>query len=51
MKRAKRRRSVHSPRRLNTLRVEFDAMLDRMQAPGMRDAMERAFALAPEELG
>jgi len=38
-------------RSLNTLTDEFDAVLDRMQAPGVRAAMERAFSMTPEELG
>jgi prevent-host-death family protein len=38
-------------RSLDTLTGEFDALLDRMQAPGSRAAMERAFGMTPEELG
>lgn len=38
-------------RSLDTLTDEFDALLDRMQAPGGRAAMERAFSMTPEELG
>jgi prevent-host-death family protein len=38
-------------RTLNTLTDEFDALLDRMQEPGARAAMERAFSMTPEELG
>ena len=38
-------------RSLNTLTDEFDALLDRMQDPGVRTAMERAFSMTPEELG
>ena len=38
-------------RSLDTLTDEFDALLDRMQAPGARTAMERAFSMTPEELG
>lgn len=38
-------------RSLNTLTDEFDALLDRMQEPGVRAAMERAFSMTPEELG
>jgi prevent-host-death family protein len=38
-------------RSLDTLTEEFDALLDRMQAPGVRAAMERAFSMTPEELG
>jgi len=38
-------------RSLNTLTEEFDALLDRMQEPGVRPAMERAFSMTPEELG
>ena len=38
-------------RSLNTLTDEFDALLDRMQEPGSRAAMERAFSMTAEELG
>lgn len=38
-------------RSLDTLTDEFDALLDRMQEPGSRAAMERAFSMTPEELG
>ena len=38
-------------RSLNTLTDEFDALLDRMQEPGARAAMERAFSMTPKELG
>jgi prevent-host-death family protein len=38
-------------RLLDTLTGEFDALLDRMQQPGARAAMERAFGMAPDELG
>jgi prevent-host-death family protein len=38
-------------RSLDTLTDEFDALLDRMQQPGARAAMERAFSKTPEELG
>jgi len=38
-------------RSLNTLTDEFDALLDRMQEPGVRAAMERAFSMTTEELG
>lgn len=38
-------------RSLNTLTDEFDALLERMQEPGSRAAMERAFSMTPEELG
>jgi prevent-host-death family protein len=38
-------------RSLNTLADEFDALLDRMQEPGQRKAMERAFNMTPVELG
>ena len=37
--------------RINTLRSEFDAMFDRMQRPGAREAMQRAFDASPKELG
>jgi antitoxin Phd len=36
---------------LDTLSGEFDALLERMQAPGMADAMQRAFDMSPAELG
>ncbi len=36
---------------LGTLAAEFDALLDRMQAPGMAEAMQRAFDLPAEDLG
>jgi antitoxin Phd len=38
-------------RTLDTLREEFDALLDRMQSPKARKAMNTAFAASPEELG
>ncbi len=38
-------------RSLNTLTDEFDALLDRMQEPGSRAAMERAFSLSPKSWG
>src|SRR5438477_6749094 len=36
---------------LNTLSDEFDALFERMQEPGAAEAMQRAFALTPAELG
>jgi len=36
---------------LDTLTVEFDALLDRMQQAGMAAAMQRAFRMSPDELG
>lgn len=36
---------------LNTLSAEFDALLERMQAPGMAAAMQRGFEMPPGELG
>jgi prevent-host-death family protein len=36
---------------LDTLTGEFDALLDRMQEPGMASAMQRAFQMSPDELG
>ena len=36
---------------LDTLSAEFDELLTRMQAPGMGEAMQRAFDMAPEDLG
>lgn len=45
-------RMAHADSRsLNTLTDEFDALLERMQEPGVRAAMERAFGMTPEELG
>jgi prevent-host-death family protein len=35
---------------LDTLTGEFDALLDRMQQPGMASAMQRAFQMGPGEL-
>jgi prevent-host-death family protein len=36
---------------LNTLSADFDALLERMQAPGANEAMQRAFDMTPEQLG
>ena len=36
---------------LDTLSAEFDALLARMQAPGMAKAMQRAFDMTPDSLG
>jgi prevent-host-death family protein len=36
---------------LAALQGEFDAMLDRMNAPGQREAMQEAFDTPPAELG
>jgi prevent-host-death family protein len=36
---------------LDTLASEFDALLERMQQPGMAEAMERAFRMSPAQLG
>jgi prevent-host-death family protein len=45
-------RMAHADSRsLDTLADEFDALLDRMQQPGARAAMERAFSMTPEDLG
>ena len=38
-------------RRLDTLSAEFDALLTRMQAPGVRARMKAAFGASPAELG
>lgn len=51
MRRAKRRRCTPADQRLNTLKGEWDAMFDAMQAPGAHEAMQRAFNYTPEELG
>ena len=36
---------------LDTLTSEFDALLERMQQPGMAEAMARAFEMSPAQLG
>jgi antitoxin Phd len=36
---------------LDTLTSQFDALLERMQRPGMAEAMERAFQMSPAQLG
>ena len=36
---------------LDSLTSEFDALLERMQQPGMAEAMERAFRMSPAQLG
>jgi hypothetical protein len=36
---------------INRLSVEFDDLLSRMQRPGAREAMDRAFHASPQELG
>ena len=36
---------------LDTLASEFDALLERMQQPGMAEAMERAFRMSSAQLG
>ena len=36
---------------LNTLTEEFDVLFDRMQKPGAAEAMQKAFAMSPEQLG
>jgi prevent-host-death family protein len=36
---------------LNSLADEFDALFERMQAPGVAAAMQKAFALTPAQLG
>jgi antitoxin Phd len=46
-----RRLAQADSRSLNPLTDEFDALLDRMQEPGSRAAMERAFSMTAEELG
>jgi antitoxin Phd len=40
-----------SEKQIKTLRAEFDAMFERMQRPGQRAAMQRAFDASPKELG
>jgi antitoxin Phd len=37
--------------KLDALTGEFDALLARMQAPGVRAAMQAAFGASPEQLG
>jgi hypothetical protein len=36
---------------LKNLAAEFDAVYQRMQSPGAADAMQKAFAMTPAELG
>jgi prevent-host-death family protein len=36
---------------INSLSAEFDSLLLRMQRPGARRAMQRAFQASPEKLG
>jgi prevent-host-death family protein len=36
---------------LETLTAEFDALLARMQTPGLGEAMQQAFEMTPEALG
>ena len=36
---------------INRLTAEFDDLLARMQRPGAREAMDRAYHASPEELG
>ena len=36
---------------LDTLTSDFDALLERMQQPGMAEAMEHAFRMSPSQLG
>lgn len=46
-----RRLAAAEPGSLETLSAEFYALLERMQAPGVGNAMQRAFEMAPQELG
>jgi prevent-host-death family protein len=46
-----RRLAAAEARSLETLSGEFDALLARMQAPGVGEAMQRAFEMMPETLG
>ncbi len=48
MPRARKKRLPTIP---NDLRAEFDALLARMQRPGARKAMDKAFHASPAELG
>jgi prevent-host-death family protein len=43
--------SHREERKLNTLSSEFDALLERMQAPGARAIMQAAFDSTPKQLG
>ena len=43
--------SARATTTLDSLGGEFDALLDRMQAPGVRAAMKAAFGASSEELG
>ncbi|MCC6335902.1 MAG: type II toxin-antitoxin system Phd/YefM family antitoxin [Myxococcales bacterium] len=38
-------------RQLDALTAEFDAMFERMQAPGFNEGMKAAFGASPQELG
>jgi antitoxin Phd len=40
-----------SESRINSLRVEFDSLLMRMQGPKSRNAMKSAFHASPKQLG
>jgi hypothetical protein len=40
-----------APLNLSTLTKKYDEMFERMQKPGAREAMQRAFEATPEELG
>src|SRR5579859_697735 len=44
-------RRLKGEKPIDTLREEWDAMFEEMQKPGYRQAMRRAFAATPEELG
>ena len=43
--------SAQATTKLDSLRGEFDALLERMQAPGARAAMKAAFGASTDELG
>jgi len=43
--------SARATTKLDSLRGEFDALLERMQAPGARAAMKAAFGASADELG
>lgn len=46
-----RKKSKISPKNIEELQKEGDALLDRMQTPESRAAMKAAFDASPEELG
>jgi antitoxin Phd len=45
------RSSTSGSKTLDTLSTSFDDLLERLQKPGAREAMDAAFHASPEELG